>query len=324
MLLGRLPSLATVGIGSLPFIDERAAVRHATRAYDVPFCPQLPALDGDMIDEWLGADPARCGWTPDRDRPEPRAWTAFTAAVADRPPPHGIVKLQVTGPLTLAAGLQRASGATAFGRSTTELAAELAAWLAGNAAGQIQALRDLGLDTLLVVDEPGLAHLSATARDVAVWDPLRAVASAWGLHVCGPVPWRLVEIAEPDLISYDLVRYGIEVEAGHVLARHLDRGGRVAFGAIDATAPPGPTAIVGRVKAPLVTIARILGRPLPALAASMLLSPSCGTGRLSGQRERLVAAELGAASMLLRDFVDSPRAAELHRPQFRPQSTGTP
>ena len=43
-------------------------------AYDVPFCPQLPRLDGDMITEWLGADPGRCGWSPARDRERPRAW----------------------------------------------------------------------------------------------------------------------------------------------------------------------------------------------------------------------------------------------------------
>ena len=40
-------------------------------AYDVPFCPQLPRLEGDMVGEWLGADPRRCGWRPARDRERP-------------------------------------------------------------------------------------------------------------------------------------------------------------------------------------------------------------------------------------------------------------
>ena len=87
--LDRLPALATTGVGSLPFVDVAAAARHAVRAYDVPFCPQLPRHDGDMVHEWLGADPGRCGWNPDRDRQRPAAWDAFVAEVAGRPPATG-------------------------------------------------------------------------------------------------------------------------------------------------------------------------------------------------------------------------------------------
>ena len=108
--LDRLPPLATAGVGSLPFADAAAAARHAARAYELPFCPQLPRLDGDMVREWLGADPGRCGWSPDRDRQRPAAWDAFVAQLAAKPPAHGLVKLQVTGPVTLAVALERADG----------------------------------------------------------------------------------------------------------------------------------------------------------------------------------------------------------------------
>jgi hypothetical protein len=57
--LERLPPCATTGVGSLPFTDPGVAAEHVWHAYDLPFCPQLPALDGDMITEWLGADPRR-------------------------------------------------------------------------------------------------------------------------------------------------------------------------------------------------------------------------------------------------------------------------
>src|ERR1700754_2874803 len=107
--LDRLPPLASTGVGSLPFTAPAEAVRHAANAYAVPFCPQLPQLDGDMIRAWLGADPAGCDWCPDRDRERPGAWEAFVAAVAARPPAHRTVKLQVTGPLTLACALERAA-----------------------------------------------------------------------------------------------------------------------------------------------------------------------------------------------------------------------
>jgi hypothetical protein len=65
--LARLPRWATTGVGSLPHTSVEEAVAHVAASYDVPFCPQLPRLEGDMIAEWLGADPRRCGWSPEPD-----------------------------------------------------------------------------------------------------------------------------------------------------------------------------------------------------------------------------------------------------------------
>jgi hypothetical protein len=72
-------------------------VAHAVGECDVAFCPQLPRLEGDMAGEWLGFDPLRCGWAPDRDRERPAARDAFLAAVTRRPPRHGVVKLRSRG-----------------------------------------------------------------------------------------------------------------------------------------------------------------------------------------------------------------------------------
>ena len=127
------------------------------RAYDVPFCPQLPRVDGDMVREWLGADPGRCGWTPDRDRRRPAAWEAFVAELRRRPPAHGVVKLQTTGPVTLAIALERAARGRTSGAPWLDLAEQAAVWLGAAVAEQIARLAGLGLDTLLVTDEPGLA-----------------------------------------------------------------------------------------------------------------------------------------------------------------------
>ncbi|MBN9623928.1 MAG: hypothetical protein J0H06_13435, partial [Actinobacteria bacterium] len=77
--LDRLEPWSTTGVGSLPFTDPAAAAAHAVGAYDLPFCPQLPRLEGDMISEWLGADPGRCGWSPGRDHERPRAWDPWLA-----------------------------------------------------------------------------------------------------------------------------------------------------------------------------------------------------------------------------------------------------
>src|SRR4051794_20653258 len=215
-VLDRLPAWATTGVGSLPHTFPDHAAAHVVGEYDVPFCPQLPRLEGDMVGEWLGADPLRCGWARERDRERPAAWEAFLAALARRPPAHGVVKLQVTGPVTLARALEPHDA-----RAAAPLAREIAVWLAADPARPGAALRVRGLRALLVIDEPALA---ARPAPETVWDPLRAVAPAWGLHLCCAVPWAVVERAEPDVLSFDLSVAGLDRHGAQALARHLARG----------------------------------------------------------------------------------------------------
>jgi hypothetical protein len=278
-LLDRLPEWATTGVGSLPHTFPDHAAAHVVGEYDVPFCPQLPRLEGDMVLEWLGADPLRCGWTPDRDRERPAAWDAFLAALARQPPAHGVVKLQVTGPVTLARALEPVE------RRALPLAREIAAWLAANARGQIAALRVRGLSALLVVDEPALA---ARPTPESVWDPLRAIAPAWGLHLCCAVPWNAVARAEPDILSFDLAANPLDRSAARALAHHLARGGRVAWGVLAAHRPERAAHAAWRLSAALAR----LGASPAAVGPVSLLTASCGTGRLSPRREAEVTAAL--------------------------------
>ena len=277
-----LPPYATTGVGSLPDADPVVAVRHVLRAYDLPFCPQLPHAEGDMVREWLGGEPPACGWSPDRDRERPAAWDAFVAAVRAAPPAHGLVKLQVTGPATLATALE--------GPGDAGLAREIATWLAANAAGQVGRLREAGLGVILLVDEPGLA--SARVDDADVWGPLRLTgASAWGVHVCGPVPWGLVDALEPDVVSFDLARHGLGADGAAVLRRVVARGGRIAWGVLDPVAPDGAPAAAARLAAAIGS----LGLPAGQVAASSLLTPGCGTGLLTTADEERLAAQLSAS-----------------------------
>jgi hypothetical protein len=280
-ILRRLPDWATTGVGSLPFIDVPAAIEHVHAGYDIPFCPQLPRLDGDMVTEWLGADPRRCGWSPDRDRERPHAWHRFVASVRSQPPAHGVVKLQVTGPVTLAVALERENGGTPSRRAAAELAEEISSWLAASVAEQLRVLGDCGLAVLLIVDEPAIDQLGVPGLD-RVWDPLRGVAAVWGLHLCCRVPWDLVERAEPQILSFDLtLESPLSGRAKQVLWRLADRGGRVAWGSV----------------APHRCERAETGLPLVAAAAegsgvgggSSLITPACGSGRVSVARERRLA-----------------------------------
>ena len=299
-LLDRLPALATTGIGSLPFDRASEAARHSAAAYDLPFCPQLPRLDGDMFAEWLGSDPGRCGWAPDRDRERPSAWHDFVGRVTARPPAHGLVKLQVTGPVTLAMALER--NGEEVPRRVTALARDVATWLAANTAGQVSRLAEAGLDVILVVDEPGLALAGVSGASHRLWDPLRALVPAWGMHICGPVPWALVDSLELDLLSLDLAAHGFADEGRPVLGRLLARGGRVAWGVLDPARPGSAAESAGLAVAALSGFAGV-GVATERAARLSLLTPSSGTGRLSPERELLVSATLAAAAQAGRGAV---------------------
>ena len=284
-VLDRLGAWATTGIGSLPHHDARSATEHAIDAYGLPFCPQLPRRDGDMVSEWLGGDPARCGWSRERDRRRPEAWDALLATLALRPPTARVVKLQVTGPVTLA----RALGGR--GPDATALAGEIATWLAANVAEQVATLADRGLDAVLVVDEPSLT----AADDPRVWDPLRAVAPAWGLHLCCAVPWAPVASAAPDLLSLDLT-LGLDDDGAEVVRRLAADGSRIAWGVL---APHRPELDAGAGARLADAVART-----GVSGDRSLLTPTCGSGLVTVAREVAMAALLeelaGASSSIVR------------------------
>ena len=161
-------------------------------------------------------------------------------------------------------------------------------------AAQVERLRTLGLDTLLVVDEPGLAGQGRLG--LGVWDRLRDTgAVAWGLHVCGPVPWALVDAVDADLLSFDLTRTPLHPHARRALRRLVRRGGRVAWGAVDPVDPGTSGDAAGLVAAALHALAGD-GLDLETVAARSLLTPACGTGRLTPAAERLLAAGLAGAA----------------------------
>jgi methionine synthase II (cobalamin-independent) len=286
-VLDRLDPWTTTGVGSLPFTDIREAATHSVGAYGLPFCPQLPRLEGDMIREWLGADPARCGWSPERDRERPAAWTAWIEELKKKRPRHFLVKLQVTGPVTLACALERSAGQRASRKEAIALARELARWLAANAAAQVQQLRELGLATLLVVDEPALGAFGSEGIE-RVWDPLRAPASTWGLHLCCQVPWNVIERAEPDLLSFDLAPQPVEGGVARALRRLAERGCWIAWGALRVASDEQGEDAHRRVAEALTLVGIDPTRSL--------LTPSCGSGRVSPAREREIANALSAAA----------------------------
>ena len=190
-LLDRLPALTTTGDRQPPVRPRRRPRPARAAAYDLPFCPQLPRVHGDMIAEWLGSDPGRCGWAPDRDRERP-VCLARVRRAAHRPTARrtALVKLQVTGPITLAIALQRHRQAWPRPR-VVALARDVATWLAANTAGQVRRLAQVGLDAPVSSTSPASRAPGSAAEPRS--GTRCGCSSRWGMHVCGPVPWELVD-----------------------------------------------------------------------------------------------------------------------------------
>jgi hypothetical protein len=127
----------------------------------------------------------------------------------------------------------------------------------------------------------------------AVWDPLRAVAAVWGLHLCCRVPWELVGRAEPDLLSFDLTLEHLSEAAVAVLRQVTGRGGRVACGSIAAHRRESLAVTLGQL--------RSMSERTGIVPGATLLTPACGTGRVSGAREREIAAQLRMIATRMRE-----------------------
>ena len=238
-----------------------------------------------MITEWLGADPGRCGWSPARDRERPaRLATRCSASSSARRPRMRVVKLQVTGPATLACALERERGVRTSRREALALAHELAVWLAANVAEQVRALDERGLDALLIVDEPAPARLRHRRRRARLGP---AAADRAGL---GPAPLRrpsrgTSSIApSPDVLSFDLA----------LRARRAGDGDAARACSPAAGASPGASSSRTVPEHALHAVKR-LQHALDHTGAGgerSLLTASCGSGRMSIRRETEIATAL--------------------------------
>jgi hypothetical protein len=248
-----VPGLVT-GIGSVPHTDPSAAAAFAVAA--TPALPAMPTQHG-MIE--LAVE----GGVTDVER-------AFLAAY-----PHGPVKAQLTGPVTLTVALDDDVRALElFHRN----------------ASALEQLLD-GRPALCMIDEPSFAARGSLHASGLVLQAVEAVApfAVTGVHCCGPADWRAIVGAGPHVLS-------LPVELGATLSfsamrRHLDRGGWIAWGAVPTDRPVASSDIE--------ELWRALAAQLDAdhrLAARSIVTPACGLAHHTAEQAETVCAltrELG-------------------------------
>ena len=291
-----VPGLST-GIGSLPHTDARAAAEVSLAMTPrLPAAPQLPNRNDRelMLPQWAGALPEivveaggrlRFDSSVEPAPPEPRfdanahgGLLAFVDLLAQQAAPPVRVKLQLTGPLTLGLALCEAGmrPSIAFRRSS-EL---LQAWIP--TLESLIATRLPGTRMVLVLDEPGLVVWRESEgpldREAAVdllSGALASVRGIAGVHVCGNGDRRLVLEAGPHLVSMEVAED--LVDDGGLIARYLDGGGWIAWGAIPTDGPIGDSGDLPwrRLAAVWCELTRRGCDPL-LLRSRALITPACG------------------------------------------------
>lgn len=310
------PGLST-GIGSLPHTDARRAAQLVLDVHPrLPAAPQLPRRSGrEQMLAQVGALVPGVEVAPDgalRLRPgdaddvgPPEALPAghhdglltFVAVAASRPDPPSRVKVQVVGPLTLGTALCRAgmAPAQAFPRAGTAVRTA------------VRAIEELVTATLgrvglcCVLDEPVLARWPEAGgplpREQAI-DLLSAVLASVrgvaGVHVCGDGDVRLAFEAGPKVLAVPatghLLRYADTV------ARHLDAGGWIAWGAVPTDQPigEGPDVLWRKLVTLWCELTR-RGADPRAVRTQAIITPACG---LAGHGPSQAARALGLCRTL--------------------------
>lgn len=251
---------AVCGVGSLPHLDAPAAAEFATAEFGIPTIPSLPrrspaeqpvaravsGLPGVALGDSgrLSLDPARArvGGSVRTDL----AHDAFAGVRAflehaERTGLNGRpVKWQFVGPVTLGVALHRAGleSDDAFALSVRAVRSHLV-----NLSSAItQVLPDS--PQLLLLDEPALgdlmhpefpippdAAIDAVSSGMAVLAPSTAI----GVHCCTPCDIATLLATGPQVVSVPALPALVEW-AGYV-ARFLDGGGIIAWGAVPTGGP---------------------------------------------------------------------------------------
>lgn len=294
----RLPPGVATGVGSLPHREPAAAIDFVLRtAPQLPYVPSLPrhhpaegmlaqvavGVPGVGIDDHGGlvvrpaAVYADGHVQPDLDHPAYGGLRAFLAGAAGR---RGIVKWQLTGPLTFGVALVAAGveidAAFAVAREAVAAHGAAVAGALGAAlpeAAQVVFLDEPSFTAVMDADFPLPPDLAIDLVSGSLAQ-LQSLATV-GVHCCGEGDWATILAAGPAVLSLP-VQPGLARFAGY-LSSFLAGGGLVAWGAVPTDMPV--SANPDRYWEALVKLWCELvqaGVDAVALRTQALVTPACG------------------------------------------------
>ena len=317
--------IRATGVGSMPGDDAEGYDRAVKMVLDLlPDLPHVPELPGRgphadptgrslAVMAELGADLQPAGWRlTDAPGVDHRRARSLLAQDLDAVEEHsqgyaGPYKIQVTGPWTLAATVERPRGdrVLADRGARRELAQALAEGLRGHVADVQRRLP--GAEIVVQVDEPALPAVlagrvptaSGFSRHRSVDAPGASPALEWIFaavtgagatavaHCCAAdVPIGLLTGAGAAGVSVDLDV--LPLSAYDELAGLLEQGRPVHLGVVP-NAPPDAPVSDSRVTERVLRLLEMLGLD-PETAAGLVVTPSCG---LAGADDRWARQALG-------------------------------
>ena len=328
---GPLPDARATGVGSLPGTDPAEAARVVLGELpELPHLPELPARGphadlagrGAALLVDLPVDLQPSGWRlvprPGRDARRARDLLArdldaLEDAVGGAALPA--LKLQVTGPWTLAALLELPRGERVL--SDPAAVDDVAASLVDGVGAHLREVagRFPGARLVLQVDEPllpsvlgaqvpnasGAGRLRAPdeRRATEVLGRVLAAAPSAVVHCCAAdPPVALLRRAGAAGVSLDLTAVG--PSADEQLGEAAEAGTRLLLGVV-----PSTDARLGTEKdvlAPVVALWRRLGLDLAGVADAVTVTPTCGLAGASPSYARAALAACAAAGRRLDDL----------------------
>jgi len=213
---------------------------------------------------------------------------AFLSKVTD----SGIVKGQVTGPITWGLTVTRQDG---LGILYDETLAEAAAkFLRLKASWQENVLRNVSPNTVIFVDEPYLVSLGSVFSPIpeervpALLDEvIEGIKGVKGLHCCGNTDWSVLLDTKIDILSFDAYNYASSLGThSDKVKSFLERGGNIAWGIVpndeEALAKESLSSLRDRLEEAMALFTRD-GVKFKQIIAQGLITPSCGLASLSPQ-----------------------------------------
>lgn len=296
------------GAGTMPGQDFAGTLTRVLNEVSLPFLPELPARGVHaagtgraigMLSE-LGADLSIGRWRLNNGSSlDQRRSRSLWAQDLDILEEHGLdspIKIQVIGPLSLAATLERPRSGRILGDhgALRDVSESLAAGIA-ELAGDIR--RRIGVNLTVQIDEPHITSvLSGTIPTVsgfghhfpidvhhadsllrAVTGQIRHYGARAAVHCCGPdTPVNLLTGAGFTAISFDLGKSGPD----DVWAQALDSGVELWPAVIPAI--PDHTGISQR-RDRLAAFVSALGFAVEDVHESLVVTPACGLDAVSEQ-----------------------------------------
>ncbi len=341
------PVSAATGVGSLPGTDIEQAVRQVLDALpDFPHLPELPnrGAGAEMVGRTaavlsdLHVDLQPVGWRllpggagagRDEHRADDFLRRDLDALQEAADGYVGPLKVQLTGPWTLAAAVELPKGGSVLldVGATRDVADALADGLAAHLADVSE--RVPGAQLFLQLDEPGLPAVLAghvptpsgfsvvpAVEEHTALERLQAVLGAGtaagaqvGVHCCAPAPpLRLLHTAGVDFLSFDVTTAAGEVDLDAV-GEAVEAGIRLVAGVLPGTGIVTDAGTRQRLSDPARTVEpvrrlwRRLGFAPETLGETVTISVSCG---MAGAAPAYAQAAMRAVQRAARLLADDP------------------